>query len=128
MSWEDDKRRLAAMSPEDREAWLERRRAKQRANDKARRDRKRAERIANGEVPRRIADMTPEQLEERAERRRRQNRESTRRRYWAQKSKPNSAIQEFLAQGAQEYGYSHFLHSEEHKKALRMNTGKELVS
>lgn len=120
MSWERDKRRMEKMSPEEREAFIEDRRKKRRARYE------RTWQLTDEQKQ----QLTDERALKREEHRKRegvlqQKREDERLR---NSRNMQESVAEFLAKGAQEYGYSHFLHSEEHKKALRMNTGKELAS
>lgn len=121
MSWERQKRQLERMTPEEQEAFMEKRRAQQRASWHRKVARERAAGIRPKEPikgrPRptkaQIAARKAESDVERAERAAKyaEKRAAAKRR--AVEERRNGGIQAFLAQGAQENGFTAFLRSQE---------------
>lgn len=124
---------MAAMSPEEREAFVAERNRKNRERYNARMARERAAGIRPPAVKGRprptkaqIEAQQREQAEERGRelnRKRMRNREIEARRKGI-KLDVDQEIEEFIAEGAQEFGFSAFLKSQAHQRARRLNGEK----
>lgn len=132
MSWERQKAQMAKMSPEELAEFKAKRSALQRAAWKRRTDKKRA----NGELPpepirgrprptkAQIAAEAAAEEAKRAERREQYAAKRAEQKRLRREDDRKGSLDEFLAQGAQDRGFSAFLRSKEIKIADQITRAK----